>query len=184
MKKRIWFTALVLIFSGILFSCTASHEKMLTYEANQVGALGPYQIRTLSYDDGFSLTGLKENYDTQGRFVVAEIEIVAMHSIDEGYGPLTIKAVDSAKREFALYDASEDIAERMKYESSEFMVRDDLLQAGEAKKAIFVFELPRESLTKALLITYQEESAMYSIDKARDGVNDLNICFDATKCPY
>ena len=41
-----------------------------------------YQIRTLSYDDGFSLTGLKENYDTQGRFVVAEIEIVAMYSID------------------------------------------------------------------------------------------------------
>ncbi len=29
--------------------------------------------------------------------LLVEIEIVAMYSIDEGYGPLTIKAVDSAK---------------------------------------------------------------------------------------
>lgn len=184
MKKNIVITIMILALAAMLLSCGTQSKTVTTYESNQAGALGPYQIKTLSYQDGFTLMGLSGNYATQGRFIVAEVEIVAAQSIKEGYEPLAIKAVDSAKREFELYAATEDIAQRMQQENSEFIVKGDALSAGETKKAIFVFEVPRESLTKSLLFTYQDQSAVYNIDKVRDGVNDLNICFDATKCPY
>lgn len=184
MKKKIMISVLALLLAAILLSCGAQSQELTTYEINQQGALGPYEIKAVSYQDGFTLTGLNGSYETQGRFIVAEVEIVASQSMTEGYTPLAVKAVDSAKREFELYAATEDIAQRMQQENSEFIVKGDALSAGETKKAIFVFEVPRESLTKSLLFTYQDQSAVYNIDKVRDGVNDLNICFDATKCPY
>ncbi len=176
----------LLIFAVILMlaACGKESEKYVTYEANTAGSLGSYQIKTLLYDDGFSVTGLGGTYETEARFIVAEVEIGVEQQIEEGYEPLSVVLVDSAKREFNLYEHSEDVAAFMQQNDETYATKKDALMEGETKKVVFVFEIPRESLTKSLRFSFQEESAVYHIEKVRDGVNDLNICFDATKCPY
>lgn len=121
-------------------------ENNKIYKLNEAGKSGSYQLKTLGYNEVTEIKGVNQNFKTNNKYIVVDIEIAANETaLEFGYSADDFLLVDNNKK---TYNADSDITNHINVKNEEkdnnYIGIYKPLNPNVFKKTQVVFEVPKD----------------------------------------
>ncbi len=121
-------------------------ENNKIYKLNETGKSGSYQLKTLGYKEVIEIKGVNQNFKTNNKYIVVDIEIAANETaLEFGYSADDFLLVDNNRK---TYNADSDITNHINVKNEEdnnYIGIYKPLNPNVFKKTQIVFEVPKDT---------------------------------------